>query len=478
MMVWNSAHSPRASAKLVSVFEMSGGLNDLDIGPVVAAVRDLIDEFVDGRSSAPAVGRDITAELLERLSPHPGNEPGDLSQVMDLLVAALEPGFDSAGTGFLSYIPTGALPVAGLGAYLGAVTNRYTGANHAAPGAVALEQSVIDWMIELFGLPTSAGGVLLSGGSIANLTATVAARSKFGEDFSAGVVYTSDLAHHSVEKAARIAGIASRRVRKISTDAHLRINCAALKHAIDQDKTNGLRPMLLVATAGTTDTGAIDPLEECAHLASESDCWFHVDAAYGGFFQMTERGRNLFQGIELADSITVDAHKSMFLPFGIGGLIVRETQTLVSAHEGHGSYMQDVGDNTLPHYYAMGPELTRPNRGLQMWLPLHVHGVDAFRSDLDRMLDLAEAAAEELKLIPGITVATAGPLSIVTFAADAGDAATRLILDHLNASGDVHVSSTMLGEQYVIRAAFLSQRTTASVTQRMVELVTEAVAHA
>ncbi len=190
---------------------------------------------------------------------------------------------------------------------------------------------------------------------------------------------------------------------------------------------------------------------------------------------MTERGRSLLQGIELADSITVDAHKSLFLPFGIGGLIVRETSALVSAHEGHGSYMQDVADGSLPHYYAMGPELTRPNRGLQMWLPLHVHGVDAFRVDLDRMLDLADATAEELGKIAGITIATAGPLSIVTFAADAGEATTRAILEHLNASGDVHVSSTMLRERFVIRAAFLSQRTTASTAQRLTELVAEAV---
>lgn len=453
---------------------MSAGLNDLDIEPVVAAVRELVDEFIAGRALAPAVGGAASTELLERLARRPGDAPGDLTAVIDLLTSALEPGFDSAGAGFLSYIPTGALPVAGLAAYIGAITNCYTGANHAAPGAVALEQSVIDWMIELFGLPSSAGGVLFSGGSIANLTATVAARSQFGEDFSMGVVYTSDRAHHSVEKAARIAGIASNRVRAIPADASLRLDCSALAQAIDEDKAAGLRPMLLVATAGTTDTGAIDPLVECARLASENDCWFHVDAAYGGFFQMTERGRDRLRGIELADSITVDAHKSLFLPFGIGGLIVRDTDALIAAHEGHGSYMQDVADGSLPHYYAMGPELTRPNRGLQMWLPLHVHGVDAFRADLDRMLDLAVATADELSKIDGITVTTAESLSIVTFAADAGETATRKILEHLNASGDVHVSSTMLGKQFVIRAAFLSQRTGVSVVERLIELVVEA----
>lgn len=467
----------RRLAHLVSVFEVGDGLNDFDVGPVVAAVRHLVDDFVADRPSARAVGGIADAELLARLARRPGDGPGDLSEVLDLLVDALEPGFDSAGAGFLSYIPTGALPVAGLAAYLGAVTNRYTGANHAAPGAVALEQSVIDWMVELFGLPGSAGGLLLSGGSIANLTATVAARSRFGEDFSTGVVYASDRAHHSVEKAARIAGIAADRVRVIATDASLRMDCAALADALDDDTAAGLRPMLIVATSGTTDTGAIDPLVECADLARRNDCWFHVDAAYGGFFQMTQRGRDRMRGIELADSITVDAHKSLFLPFGVGGLIVRDTQALVDAHEGHGSYMQDITGDSLPHYYAMGPELTRPNRGLQMWLPLHVHGVDAFRAALDRMLDLAETTAETLEEISGITVRTCESLSIVTFAADAGDTVTRRILEHLNASGEVHLSSTMLDEQFVIRAAFLSQRTTTSIAQRLTELVAEAVAH-
>lgn len=454
---------------------MRSGLDDLDIEPVVAAVRDLVDAFVAGRPSAPAVGGSADAQLLERLARRPGEGPGDLDEVMDLLGAALEPGFDSAGSGFLSYIPSGALPVAGLAAYVGAATNRYTGANHAAPGAVALEQGVIDWMVELFGMPSTAGGVLFSGGSIANLTATVAARSRFGEDFSLGVVYTSDRAHHSVEKAARIAGIATGRVRAIATDESLRLDADALSKAIDDDLAQGLQPMLVVATAGTTDTGAIDPLVECARLASENGCWFHVDAAYGGFFQLTERGSALLEGIELADSITVDAHKSLFLPFGIGGLIVRDTQALVDAHEGHGSYMQDVADDARPHNYAMGPELTRPNRGLQMWLPLHVHGVDAFRVDLDRMLDMAETTAARLATMEGITVTTAGPLSIVSFAADSGEAATRRILEHLNGSGDVHVSSTILDGRFVIRVAFLSQRTDAAVADRLIDLVAEAV---
>lgn len=452
---------------------VAGGLEDLDIAPVVEAVRRLVDGFLADRPSSPAVGGTADTDLLERVARRPGAGPADLSEVVDLLRAALAPGFDTAGAGFLSYIPTGALPVSGLGAYLGATTNRYTGASHAAPAAVAMEQSVIDWMVELFGLPDSAGGLLFSGGSIANLTATVAARSRYGEDFSRGVVYTSNRAHHSVEKAARIAGIAADRVRAVTTDERLRLDRDALEQVVHQDRAAGLEPMMLVATAGTTDTGAIDPLVECAELARQHDCWFHVDAAYGGFFQLTKRGRGLLHGIELADSITVDAHKSLFLPFGIGGLLVRNTETLVDAHEGRGSYMQDIADDSLPQYYAMGPELSRPNRGLQIWLPLHIHGVDAFCRELDRMLDLAEQAAAGLSEVPGITVTSAEPLSIVTFAADAGDTATRHLFDQLNASGELHVSSTTLGDRFVIRAAFLSQRTKPSVVERLVQLVSD-----
>ena len=234
---------------------------------------------------------------------------------------------------------------------------------------------------------------------------------------------------------------------------------------------------MVVAPAGSPDTGTIDPLDDCAAVARDHDLWFHVDAAYGGFFVLTDRGRARLTGLERADSITVDAHKSLLLPYGVGGLLVADGDTLLQAHEGRGSYMQDVMDDPeLPHYFALGPELSRPYRGLDLWLPLHLHGVGAFRAELDRMLDLAEDVAGELAAIPGIELVVEPPLSIVSFRAVAGDERSRRIFDHLNRSTEIHVSSTTVAGRFTLRLAFLSPRTTQAIAARAVELVAGAAA--
>ena len=439
------------------------------------ATLSFVNQFIDQRGDAPASSDPVDPGLINELLAAPGEIGVDLESLLDKLNRATDTGFDTASGRFLSYIPSGGLYTAALGSFLGSALNRYTGGAHASPGAVAIEQSVINWMTSLFGLPNSAGGLLLSGGSLANLTAMVAARSQLGDGFHDGVVYTSEGSHHSIKKAAHIAGIAAKRIRSIPIDADLRLDPGALQSAVIADRQDGLRPLMIAATAGTTDTGAIDPLAGCADIAESSGAWFHVDAAYGGFFQLTERGRNSLVGIDRADSITVDAHKSLLLPFGIGGLLVRDPATLVEAHEGHGPYMQDVTKSELPHYLAMGPELSRPNRGLPVWLALHVHGIGQFRKTLDRMLDLAALVAGRLDTLPEIELSGRPELSIVAFRAVAGDPMTRHVLDVLNDSREVHVSSTTISNRFYVRLAFLSQRTTEAIAMRAIDLIRDAV---
>lgn len=434
-------------------------------------VLEFLDEWVDRRGQTAASWPDSNERLIETLLTEPGEYGRELASLLEAIDQATNTGFDTAGPGFLSYIPSGGLFTAGLGALIGSVTNQYTGGAHASPGMTAIEESVIRWMSGLFGLPEAAGGVLVSGGSIANLIAVVTARSRLGQDFSDGVIYASARAHHSIEKAARIAGISSKRFRLVDTDGHRRLDPQALERCVNEDLRRGLRPMMLVANAGTTDTGAIDPLHACADIATDVGAWLHVDGAYGGFFQLTERGEERLSGIERADSITVDAHKSLFLPFGIGGLLMRDRSVVVDAHEGAGAYMQDIETVELPHYMEMGPELTRPNRGVQVWLALHLHGVSRFRDELDRMLDLAEQAAVRLASLPGVELIDRPELSVVAFRAQAGDEATRAILERLLDSSEVHVSSTTIDGHMYVRLAFLSQRTTEEVLDRVVEIV-------
>lgn len=441
---------------------------------VDAYVQRYFAELPEAPASWPPLGD----EAIAALGRPPSESSGDLASVFELLDMALASGINNTSGRFLSYIPSGGLYTAAVGRMLAAVANRYTGGSHGAPGLIALEHGVVRWMVDLFDLPAEGSGVLFSGGSTANLTATVAARSRLGSDFQDGVVYTSERAHHSIGKAAHIAGIGQDRIRHIRADGHLRLDMEALASTIAADKAEGLRPMMIVATAGTTDTGTIDPLPECAAMASAEGAWFHVDAAYGGFFALTSRGKDRLAGIELADSITVDAHKSLFMPFGVGGLLVRDEATLTGGMDGRGAYMQDVPDHAtaIPNYFAMGPELTRPARGLEVWLALHLHGVDAFRRELDRMLDLTEWAAGELAEIEGIEIVAAPELSIVGFKAGAGNDVSRRIADRLNAGAEVHISSTTIGDDFVIRFAFLSQRTTKEIAERGVGIVRESLA--
>lgn len=440
------------------------------------AVTAFVDSFIDGLADAPATYPELSDELTAALLTEPGEEPGEIGPLLDRVDAALRTGFDTAAGSHLSYIPSGGVYAAALGRFIGAASNRWTGGSQAQPGAVALEQSIVNWMRSLFGYGADSAGVLLSGGSMANLIATIAARTRHGEQFETATVYTSERSHHSVEKAAALAGIRRSNIRSIAADRELRMDIDALQSAIAADRTAGLRPMMIVATAGTTDTGAIDPLAACSEIATAAEAWLHVDGAYGGFFVLTDRGRHRLQGIELADSLTVDAHKSLLLPYGLGGLLVKDAAALVEANEGRGAYMQDVLDRpAIPHFFAFGPELSRPYRGLDVWLALNYHGIGAFRSELDRMLDMATEAAIRLEAMPTIELAVQPELSVVAFRCTAGDAATQTIMDRLNASGDVHVSSTTVHGRFTVRLAFLNHRTTQNHADRAIELVSQTV---
>jgi aromatic-L-amino-acid decarboxylase len=196
-------------------------------------------------------------------------------------------------------------------------------------------------------------------------------------------MYASDRVHHSVVKAAHLVGIPSEAIRTVGTDADGRCDTTALENALEADIATGQTPFLIVGVAGSTDTGSIDPLERLADIAARAGAWFHVDAAYGGFFALTERGRERLSGIDRADSVTVDAHKGLFLPYSVGALVVRDPDTLVDSHEGWGSYLRGIPTvEGLPHYFQRGPELTRPNRAALIWIPLQMHGTVAFADEL------------------------------------------------------------------------------------------------
>lgn len=435
-----------------------------------------LDDWLDRAADMDASGDDLDAETLERLQRPPGETGTSPEEVLAVLQEAGRGGIYHPSGGHLSYIPNAGLYTAALGEFIAAGLNRYTGIAGAAPGFVAMEHGVVDWIASLFDPGPDSSGILLSGGSMANLTALVTARiTRLGDDFAKGCLYVTPHTHHSVAKAARIAGFRADQIVSIEVDDDLRMDPDALRRRVASDRAEGRQPFLVVASAGTTDTGTVDDLNQIADVASESGLWLHVDAAYGGFFILTDRGRKVLDGIHRSDSIALDPHKGLSIPFGVGALVVKQESHLVDAHLGRGAYLRDEDNYAgVRDIASLGPELSRPFRGLSVWLPLQLHGVAPFRDALDRSLDLAEHAYVRLAGLPGIEKIWAPDLSIVAFWLTDDDVGRR-ILEGINTGGRVHLSPTRVKDRYVLRLAILNRRTTREHVDHAIDLIEEAL---
>lgn len=411
-------------------------------------------------ADAEAVARSVREPLPRHGTPY--------AELLDRLFEQLVPlGFNTAGPGYLAYIPGGGLFHAVVGELIAAAVNRYVGVWLAAPALAELEATVIRWFAEIVGLPETAGGILTTGGSLANFSAIVAARhERLGEEFHDGRLYVADQAHHSVEKAAMLAGFPRRAIRVIPTDTRFRLRVDALQKAVAADRAAGRRPFLVVGSAGTTNTGAVDDLTALADLADREDLWFHADAAYGGFFMLTDRGHRRLRGLERADSVTLDPHKGLFLPYGLGSLLVRNPETLRRAHQLDAAYMPEKREREFVDFCHHSPELSRDFRGLRVWLPLKLFGAEPFRDALDEKLDLATWAADELAKIPDMRVVAPPELSLTAFrlepeglGADATNALNRRLLEAVNARKRVYLTGTTVHGRYLLRICVLSFRT-------------------
>lgn len=395
-------------------------------------------------------------------------------------VAAVESsGINQVSGGQLAYIPGGGLFPAALGDLLADVGNRYVGIAYAAPAAARLERSLVEWMSELVGYPPTAGGDLTSGASIGNLEGIVTARDAAGigsEDVPRSVVYLTSETHHCIEKALRISGLAECVVRRIDLDDRRRMRPDRLDETIAEDRRSGLRPWLVVATAGTTDTGAVDPLAAIADVADAHGLWLQVDAAYGGFFLLTDYGRRALAGIDRSHTVVMDPSKGLFLPFGSGALIVRDERKLAEAHRFSATYLEDARHaGGVVSAADLSVELSRPYRGLRMWLPLKLFGVAPFRAALDEKLLLARHFHARLSGMPGWEVGPEPDLSVVTYRylprrGDPNDFNRRLV-DAVTADGRAIVSGTELGGMYTLRLAVLHYRTHLDQIESLLELL-------
>jgi aromatic-L-amino-acid decarboxylase len=438
---------------------------------MVAAVTEQIVTYIRSLPDLPAARVDGGVELARSLVEDLPEEGTPFESLIDLVFdRAVPTGFNTAGPGYLAYIPGGGLFHSALADFIADAVNRYVGVWIAAPGLVQLEANVIRWFNQMVGFPPEAGGLLTSGGSLANFTAVVAARrERLPADFLAGTLYASDQVHHSVLKAAMLAGFPPENVRQIPVDHRFRIRLDVLSDHIAADRDRDTKPFFLVGSAGTTNTGAVDDLEGLAAIAERERLWFHIDAAYGGFFVLTERGRCRLAGLERADSITLDPHKGLFLPYGTGSLLVRNIDSLRQAHRVTADYMPALQDSSeFIDYCTVSPELSRDFRGLRVWLPLKMHGAAAFRTALDEKLDLTEWITGELRAIDELEIVAEPELSIVAFALrspsgevdpEALNQRNRELLHRINAKQRVYLTGTQLGDRFVIRICVLSFRT-------------------
>lgn len=376
--------------------------------------------------------------------------------------------YNCASPGYLAYIPGGGLFHSAVADLIANSLNRYIGVWIAAPGLIQLEINVARWFCQMVGYPEESQGQLTSGGSMANFIALATARrERLPEDFLKGTLYCSNQVHHSVNKAAMLAGFPANNIRVVPSDDHQQISLQRLREQIAADHRAGFEPFFVVGSAGTVNTGAVDDLARLADLAEELGLWFHIDGAYGGFFVLTDRGRDRLRGLSRADSITLDPHKGLFLPYGTGALLVRDGAALKRAQHVTGEYMPPMQDDPdLVDFSAISPELSRDFRGLRVWLPMKLHGAGVFRQALDEKLDLANWACEELGQIDDVEVVTEPQLSIVTFRlhptgldeAELTELNMRL-RDRINAKQRVFLTPTTLGERYVIRICVLNFRT-------------------
>jgi aromatic-L-amino-acid decarboxylase len=383
---------------------------------------------------------------------------------------------------FLAFVPSAPTFTSILGDWLCAGLNFFAGVWKEAPGAAQVEILVLDWFKTFLGYPDEAGGVLTGGGSEANLIALVTAREKIPASARSRLrAYVSGQRHWSIDRAFMIMGLVSDHVRAIGTDSLGRMNPQLLDEAVREDQRQGRAPLLVVANAGTTNTGAVDPLYDIADVCRRHGLWFHVDAAYGWPAVLSETQRPHLQGIDQADSLTLDPHKWFAQPFEAGCVLVREGGRLTKTFQMRPEYMQDVEPRADEvNFCDQGLALTRRFRALKIWLSIKVLGLSWFRRLVDHCCGLAVYAEEALRARPCFEIVTPASLSIVCFryvplegrrSVEELNALNLDLCEKLRETGRAFLSTTRLQEVVCLRLCFVNYRTTAADVDEIVELL-------
>ena len=418
------------------------------------------ESFIHGRNTQKAY-EDSSDNGLGLLDSPIEESPLDMDDVLKLVEKSINlPGIDLTSSRHFGYIPGGALYPSALGDFLAAISNKYAGSFFASPGSVRLENQLIRWIADLMDYPETAAGNLTSGGSVAHLTAITAAREALqlkAKDYHRAVIYVSTQTHHSVLKALTVAGMREAEIRYLPVDKAYRMQTTQLPALIDSDQKKGLIPFMVVATAGTTEVGAIDELDTIADTCEHKKVWFHVDAAYGGFYILCEEVAAKLKGIERSDSFVIDPHKGLFLPYGTGAVIVRDKRHILAANSYQANYMQDALQDDELDPASLSPELSKHFRGLRMWMPLKLFGLKPFRAALAEKVFLARYFHKHIQKIPGFEAGPFPDISVVLFRyiPTEGDANeyNRALVKALLKDGRIYISTTTIEGNYYLRLA-------------------------
>ncbi len=372
---------------------------------------------------------------------------------------------------FFAYIPCPGSFVGTLGSWLEASTNLFTGTWLGGAVMAELELQTLDWLCEALGLGPGTSGIITSGGSMANLNALACARTRVS-DLQKARVYSSSESHYSISKAARTLGIPASGVRSIPVDRDQRMDMDALRQAITTDKAQGLEPMAVCATAGTTSTGAFDPIDACARLCEDQQIWLHVDGAYGAALALLPERTDLRHSLSLADSITLDPHKWLYVPLEAGCFLTRHPMVLREAFAADGHYMQDIPRDEV-NFFERGPELSRGNRALKLWLLIRSLGIDAIAEAIRADCAWAQVARDLLDADERIEIVTEPSCSVFSFRVRGGEATGQALIAALTRDGRVMLSSSRVDGEFVLRFCVVNHTTTAEDISQSVEVILE-----
>jgi glutamate/tyrosine decarboxylase-like PLP-dependent enzyme len=433
-------------------------------------VVDMVVDRFERRNAEPVVTTGDAAELTNQLGGALPDTPMDPDASLDLMAeVALAHMQHGDHPRYFARVPGPASFAAILGDWMGTGFNSICASWGGGSGPAVVENTVVSWVAEMLGLPSQTEGVLLSGGSMANFTAFCVARSEVGR----GVAYLMDQTHASLPRNLRQMGLNDEEIRILPSDETLRLSPEVLSAAIEEDIGKGRKPMMVVATAGTTNTGAADPLEAIAAICEQHGLWLHVDGAYGAPAAITRAGREVLTGLERADSVVLDPHKWFFQPYDLGMCFVTRPGALDRCFAMDPEYLKDVQADTEVNYGNRSLELTRRSRALKLWMSLRTYGADAFREGVAHGIALAEEAERQLRAAPETwEVLSPAQLGIVCFAlngADAADHAKRA--NRLSESGFATVSTTRLHGRPALRLCTINPLTTAEDIQHTLDLL-------